>query len=350
MVMQNGGVSDREQHTQIEAAARLLRAGGVVAFPTETVYGLGADAANPEAVRKIFEIKGRPADHPLIVHIADASLLDQWAREIPEAARRLADRFWPGPLTLILLRQRHVPDAVTGGQESVGLRVPDHPVALALLQELGQEKALAAPSANRFGRISPTTAAHVRAELPEGVDLVLDGGPCRVGLESSIVSFAGGTPLLLRPGGISVAALEAALGEGIEMPGAAQPAIRVPGSLPSHYAPATPLEVLTAGALKRRSWELVKREQRVAVLGLALPCQDSPHLLRFQMPAEAAAYAHRLYAALRQLDGARFDFILAEAPPVGVDWQAVNDRLRRAATVYCPAEIQPQEKMYEEIS
>lgn len=343
-------MSDRERHTQIDAAARLLRAGGVVAFPTETVYGLGADASNPEAVRKIFEIKGRPADHPLIVHIAHASLRDRWAREIPQAARHLAESFWPGPLTLILRRQRHVPDAVTGGQDTVGLRVPDHPIALALLQELGPEKALAAPSANRFGRISPTTAAHARAELDEGVDMVLDGGSCRVGLESTIVSFVGGTPLLLRPGGISVAALEAALGEGVEVPDAAQPAIRVPGSLPSHYAPATPLEVLSAESLKRRSWELVKREQRVAVLGLAPPCQDSPHLLRFQMPAEANAYGHGLYAALRQLDTARFDFILAEAPPVCVDWQAVNDRLRRAATVYCPAEIQPQETIHEKIS
>ncbi|MDP2785894.1 MAG: L-threonylcarbamoyladenylate synthase [Sulfurimicrobium sp.] len=344
-----GGVSDREQHTQIEAAARLLRAGGVVAFPTETVYGLGADATNPEAVRKIFEIKGRPAGHPLIVHIADVALLDQWAREIPEAARRLAERFWPGPLTLILLRRSHVSDAVTGGQDTVGLRVPDHPVALALLRELGPEKALAAPSANRFGRISPTTAAHVRAELAEGVDMVLDGGPCRVGLESTIVSFVGATPLLLRPGGISVAALEAVLGERIETPGA-QPTIRVSGSLSSHYAPVTPLEVLPAESLQRRSRELVKRGQRVAVLGLTSPCQDSPHLLRLQMPAEAAAYAHGLYSALRQLDGARFDFILAEAPPVGVEWQAVHDRLRRAATLYCPTEIQPQEKTHEEIS
>jgi L-threonylcarbamoyladenylate synthase len=343
-------MSDRERHTQIEAAARQLRAGGVVAFPTETVYGLGADATNPEAVRKIFEIKGRPADHPLIVHIADAALLDRWAREIPEMARRLAECIWPGPLTLILRRQPHVLDAVTGGQDTVGLRVPDHPVALALLQELGPEKALAAPSANRFGRISPTTAAHVRAELGEGMDMLLDGGSCRVGLESTIVSFVGATPLLLRPGGISVAALEAVLGERIETPGAAQPATRVSGSLPSHYAPVTPLEVLSAESLKRRSRELVERGQRVAVLALTLVCQDSPHRLRLQMPAEAAAYAHKLYSALRQLDGTHFNFILAEAPPVDVDWQAVNDRLRRAATVYCPTEVQPQEKMYEEIS
>jgi L-threonylcarbamoyladenylate synthase len=343
-------VNDRELHSQIEAAAHLLRAGGVVAFPTETVYGLGADATNPEAVRKIFEIKGRPADHPLIVHIASARLLDRWAREIPDAARCLAEQLWPGPLTLILRRRRDVSDTVTGAQDTVGLRVPDHPVALALLQELGPEKALAAPSANRFGRISPTTAQHVRAELGEAADMVLDGGPCRVGLESTIVSFVGGTPLLLRPGGISVAALEAALGERIEIPGAAQPLIRVSGSMPSHYAPVTPLEVLSAESLKRRSRELVEQEQRVAVLDLTSPCQDNSHLLRFQMPAEAAAYAHRLYAALRQLDDARFNFILAEAPPAGVEWQAVNDRLRRAATVYCPAEIQPQEKIHEEVS
>jgi L-threonylcarbamoyladenylate synthase len=348
--MRNGGVSDRERHNQIEAAAQLLCAGGVVAFPTETVYGLGADATNPQAVRKIFEIKGRPADHPLIVHIAHASLLDQWAREIPETARRLAECFWPGPLTLILRRQRHILDFVTGGQDTVGLRMPDHPVALALLWELGPEKALAAPSANRFGRISPTTAAHVRAELAEGVNMVLDGGPCRVGLESTIVSFVGGTPLLLRPGGISVAALEAVLGERIEMPGATQPAIRVSGSLPSHYAPVTPLEVLSAESLKRRSRELVVREQRVAVLGLTLVCQEGPHLLHLQMPAEAAAYAHKLYSALRQLDAGHFNMILAEAPPVGADWLAVNDRLRRASTVHCPTEAQPQEKMYEEIS
>lgn len=343
-------MNDRELHSQIEAASRVLRAGGVVAFPTETVYGLGADVTNPEAVRKIFRIKGRPAEHPLIVHIASVLLLERWAREIPEAARCLAERFWPGPLTLILPRSAHVPGVVTGGQDTVGLRVPDHPVALALLQELGPEKALAAPSANRFGRISPTTAQHVRAELGEAVDMILDGGPCRVGLESTIVSFVGETPLLLRPGSISVAALEAVLGGRIATPGTAQPAIRVSGSLASHYAPVTPLEVLSDESLKRRSRELVKQGQRVAVLEMTLACQASPHLLRLQMPAEAAAYAHRLYATLRQLDDARFNFILAEAPPVGVEWQAVNDRLRRAANVYCPAEIQPQEKTHEEVS
>lgn len=343
-------MNDRELHSQIEAAARILRAGGVVAFPTETVYGLGADATDREAVRKIFEIKGRPADHPLIVHIAGAFLLDRWAEEIPDAARRLAERFWPGPLTLILRRQRHVPDTVTGGQDMVGLRVPDHPVALALLQELGPEKALAAPSANRFGRISPTTAQHVREELGDAADMVLDGGPCRVGLESTIVSFVDGTPMLLRPGGIPVAALEAELGMRIEIPGTAQPAIRVSGNLPSHYSPVTPLEVLPAELLQRRSRELLKQGQRVAVLGLTVAYPDSRHLLHLQMPAGAVVYAHKLYAALRQLDDDRFNFMLAEAPPAGVEWQAVNDRLCRAATVYCPVPIQPQEKTHEEIS
>jgi tRNA threonylcarbamoyl adenosine modification protein (Sua5/YciO/YrdC/YwlC family) len=187
---------------QIEAAAAILRQGGVVAFPTETVYGLGADASNPDAVRRIFQIKGRPADHPLIVHLSDKSQLGHWAREVPEAARLLAEHFWPGPLTLILSRNKHVSDAVTGGQDTVGLRVPGHPVALALLRAMGPAAALAAPSANRYGRISPTTAAHVREELGDSVDMILDGGPCEVGLESTIVSFTGDTATVLRPGGI----------------------------------------------------------------------------------------------------------------------------------------------------
>jgi len=341
-----------EQTSQIQDAAAILMRGGVVAFPTETVYGLGADTTNPDAVRRIFAIKGRPANHPVIVHIGRVCDLDVWAREIPDAARRLAERFWPGPLTLVLLRQPHVPDVVTGGQDTVGLRMPDHPVALALLRELGSGKGLAAPSANRFGRISPTTAEHVRVELGESVDMILDGGACRVGLESTIISFADGTPVLLRPGGIPVAELEDALGGRISTPEAARSTVRAPGMLASHYAPTTPLEVWSSEALPRRAQELAALGQRIVVLEqTSLPLQYGDNLLRCAMPIQAPAYAHSLYATLRQMDAAGFDRILVEAPPDTNAWQAVNDRLRRAATLYCTNnETQPMENMHEKVA
>lgn len=344
---------DEKTRQNIRAAADVLLQGGIVAFPTETVYGLGADASNPQALRRVFEIKGRPLDHPLIVHIGHASMLDYWADGIPDGARRLAARFWPGPLTLILPRRQHVSDAVTGGQDTVGLRVPDHPVALALLRSLGIGKGLAAPSANRFGRISPTTAVHVRAELGEAAVMILDGGACRVGLESTIVSFATGSPVLLRPGGIPAAELEEALGGRISTPEAAHSTVRAPGMLASHYAPSAPLEVWCREALSRRAWELAMQGQRVSVLersGWPLPYGGG--LLRCTMPAQAAAYARRLYAALRQLDAASPDRILVEAPPQTANWQAVNDRLRRAATLYCPVETQPEpkESMHEKVA
>ncbi|MEK7737911.1 MAG: L-threonylcarbamoyladenylate synthase, partial [Pseudomonadota bacterium] len=208
----------KEAAAQIAHAVTLLRAGELVAFPTETVYGLGADAANPAAVAKIFAAKGRPADHPLIVHLPSAEALDAWAREVPESARKLAAAFWPGPLTLILKRQPQVPDAVTGGQDTVGLRVPDHPLALALLKAFdgGRFRGIAAPSANRYGRISPTSAAHVRAELGAAVPLVLDGGDCQVGIESTIVDLSRGTPRLLRPGAIGAADIAHVLGANLD--------------------------------------------------------------------------------------------------------------------------------------
>jgi len=199
---------------QIEKAAALLRQGELVAFPTETVYGLGADASNPEAVAKIFAAKGRPADHPLIVHIPGVEHLDRWAREIPETAFASAKAFWPGPLTLILKRQPNVPDAVTGGQDTVGIRVPGHPLALELLKAF--DGGVAAPSANRFGHVSPTTAQHVHDELGSAVAMVLDGGPCRVGIESTIVNLTGPQSRILRPGMISAADLGRVLGR---MPG-----------------------------------------------------------------------------------------------------------------------------------
>lgn len=323
-----------EMHSLIVAAAARLRAGGVVAFPTETVYGLGADISNPSAVRRIFEIKGRPADHPLIVHFADAARLQYWVQEVPEAAWQLAERFWPGPLTLILPRSRHVPPDVTGGQDLVGLRIPDHPVALALLNELGSEKALAAPSANRFGRVSPTTAAHVQEELGHAVDMILDGGACKVGLESTIVGFSGQTATILRPGGVSLAALAEVLHGKVVLPQAKNATVRVPGALASHYAPATPLEVWPAGSLWQRVRELAVRGRQLVVLGWSEPGPVSPessNILYFPMPREAAIYGSQLYATLRRFDNGRFDYLLVEAPPVDPAWLAVADRLQRAS-------------------
>jgi L-threonylcarbamoyladenylate synthase len=332
---------------EIMAAATLLREGGVVAFPTETVYGLGAEISNPSAVRRVFEIKKRPADHPLIVHFADASDLDHWAREVPAQAWRLAERLWPGPLTLILPRTRHVPESVTGGQDTVGLRVPDHPVALALLQELGRERALAAPSANRFGRISPTTAAHVAAELGDAVDMILDGGSCRIGLESTIVGFEGKTPVILRPGGIPMEELAEILGGTVVMLRPMTGTVRVPGALASHYAPATPLELCRSELLWPHALELEATGARVAVVTWS--AQDlgqrggakNKRVLHFSMPAEPASYGRLLYASLRQLDGERLDRLLVEMPPEGSAWAAITDRLRRAGWT-SSEELQPR--------
>ena len=228
----------------IASAASLLRNGGVVAFPTETVYGLGAAAENNEAVRRIFSIKGRPADHPLIVHLADAGMIGRWAREIPDAAFRLAEYFWPGPLTIVLRRSASVSDLVTGGLDTVGIGCPAHPVSRALLREFGG--GVAAPSANRFGRISPTCADHVRDELGSAPDLILDGGDCQVGLESTIISLVDDRPVLLRPGGISLPELCEALGREVAHPGQPDPALRAPGCHASHYAPLTPSFIISA--------------------------------------------------------------------------------------------------------
>ncbi|MCS6786244.1 MAG: L-threonylcarbamoyladenylate synthase [Thiobacillaceae bacterium] len=315
----------------IERAAAILRAGGVVAFPTETVYGLGADARNRAAVRRVFAIKGRPADHPVIVHLPAPEALEAWARTVPEAARRLARAFWPGPLTLVLPRAAGVLDEVTGGQDSVAVRVPAHPLALALIRAAG---ALVAPSANRFGRVSPTTAAHVRAELNGAVDLILDGGPCAVGVESTILSLLDDTPRLLRPGLITAAEIEAVLGRPVRVGGG----VRAPGSLPAHYAPNTPLELLPAPAVPERAAALLEQGLKVAVLGYGAAARPLPApVRRLEMPVRAGDYARRLYAALRELDGAGCDVILVEAPPTTADWLAVQDRLGRAAAAFAGA-------------
>lgn len=316
-----------------EAAARLRR-GEVVAFPTETVYGLGALATCGEAVRRVFAIKHRPVDHPLIVHLASAQWLDDWARDVPPAARRLAQAFWPGPLTLVLPRQPCAADVVTGGQDTVALRVPAHAVARALIEAAG---ALVAPSANRFGRLSPTLAAHVEEQLGAEVDMILDGGPCTVGVESTIVSVLADGPALLRPGGITVAQIEALLGQQL---GRGSPAVRTPGRLASHYAPGTGMEVLPGDELRQRIAALLGQGLRVAVMTLQCAPSSGAALERVQwhqMPAEAAEYARVLFATLHELDKAGFDRLLVEAPPEQPEWLAVRDRLARAASSGAPA-------------
>ena len=322
---------DRIIRDTIHSAAELLRAGGTVAFPTETVYGLGADATNPLALRAVFEIKGRPADHPLIVHIADASHLPEWAQDIPDGAWRLAAAFWPGPLTLILRRCDPVLNEITGGQDTVGLRVPNHAVATDLLRVFG--RAIAAPSANRFGRVSPTTAQHVRDELGARVGMILDGGPCQVGVESTIVSLAYGQATLLRPGGIPVAAIEDVLQQKLALTQTTGREVRVPGALATHYAPATPFELHPSDALWHRAGQLTAQGRKVAVLTLGRvgDCIASSGFAYVPMPSLADEYAHVLYATLHRLDQAGFDHLLAEAPPDTGPWFTVRDRLGRAA-------------------
>lgn len=318
----------------IAAAVACLRAGGVVAVPTETVYGLGADARNAEAVRRVFAIKGRPADHPLIVHVAGAEQAADWAVVSP-LARQLMARFWPGPLTLVLPARGDVPRVVTGGQDSVALRAPSHPLAQALLRAFGG--GLAAPSANRFGAVSPTEAQHVRDSLGDAVDRILDGGPCRFGVESTIVSLLGERPRILRPGALPAAALREVLGaDGIDCDGAS-PAPRVPGALAAHYAPATPLEIVDTVALPERAAALRQQGLRVCVLCLDHPGRSAPLAAdEFFLPAQPEGYAHGLYARLRALDAMGYDRLLVEAPPAAESWWAVNDRLARAAAGSAP--------------
>lgn len=304
-----------------------------MAFPTETVYGLGADAANPAAVAKIFAAKGRPADHPLIVHLPSATHLSRWAREVPADAEQLAAAFWPGPLTLILKRQPQVPDAVTGGQDTVGLRVPNHPLALELLAAFDGANGggLAAPSANRFGRISPTTADHVREELGSRVPLVLDGGACPVGIESTILDLSRGVPVLLRPGAIGAADIARVLGRAPETAAPQAETPRVSGSLDAHYAPRTPLQLVSSDGLLFALRNALVAGEKVAVLAPTVQAISHDLVTWKQSPAEPSDFAHDLYASLRELDALGCVRILVQQPPAGEAWLAVNDRLRRAA-------------------
>ena len=317
---------------QIHAAARALEAGQLVAFPTETVYGLGADAENPAAVAAIYAAKGRPQDHPVIVHLAPEAPLDYWACDIPPQAGALAAAFWPGPLTMILKRAPNIPDAVSGGQDTVGLRCPSHPVALALLRAFkGGKGGVAAPSANKFGHVSPTLAEHVRQEFGQdgSVAMVLDGGASQVGIESTIVDLSRldtHGPVLLRPGHISVEAIAAVIDQVPAAPDAAAP--RASGTLESHYAPHTPVAMQDRAALLDTIAALHTAGRRIALIHIG----DMPSThAALRLPAAPEGFAHALYAALRAMDGQQADIILVEAPPQDGAWLGINDRLRRAA-------------------
>jgi L-threonylcarbamoyladenylate synthase len=308
-------------------AAELLRAGKLVAFPTETVYGLGADAENERAVRRIFELKGRPVAHPLIVHIASSADLERWGRELPAATRRLADRFWPGPLTIILQRGPRIPPVVTGGLDTVGLRVPDHPVALGMLKAFGG--AVAAPSANRFGRVSPTRAEHVRQDLGSDVDFILDGGPCTVGIESTIVDLSSDEPAILRPGAVTHEQLESVLDRPVQR--RVGGSVRSPGQHDLHYAPRAEVVLVEVDKIPERAIKFLAAGRRVVVLGNRPAKLEANDLAFMPLPCSAEEAARSLYHTLREVDRLGFDVALVTLPNETGIGSALVDRLRRAA-------------------
>ena len=311
----------------ISGAAETLRRGGLVAFPTETVYGLGADADNAAALARLYAVKGRPGEHPVIVHVGAPAQLDEWAADVPVAALRLGDALWPGPLTLVVRRAARVLDGVTGGGDTVGVRVPDQPVALALLHAFAG--GIAAPSANRFGHVSPTTADDVRADLGDDVDVVLDDGPCTVGVESTIVDCTGDELVILRPGGVTRELVEKVSAQKVVV--GRDGLTRAPGTLKSHYAPEATVLVVDRDDLAPRATALLAADQRVAVLAPgpvpALPAD----VVVLDGPADSDEYARVLYARLREVDRRGVDVLLAVLPPDAGVGVAVGDRLRRAA-------------------
>ena len=328
-------ILDGTSAVAIAQAVKALASAELVAFPTETVYGLGADACSDAAVAKIFAAKGRPSDHPLIVHVADASEVALFASEVPGFAQQLMQAFWPGPLTLILPRRADRAAAAAGGQASIGLRCPAHPVAHALLQACARNEppiaGLAAPSANKFGRVSPTTAGHVRSEFGEGL-LVLDGGPCRVGIESTIVDCTRGVPVLLRPGVLTREQLEAACGQPLRLPQELpDPAPRASGTLTSHYAPRARVRLMDADALQAALDVLGDEAPEMAIYSRAILRTRSAKVLRRRMPDDAAETARQLFAVLREFDDHGVPLIWVETPPDEPDWAGVRDRLQRAA-------------------
>jgi len=317
----------RATQTEIEEAVEALRAGDLVVFPTETVYGLGANASNPVAVRKIFEVKGRPADHPVIVHLDDPRYLRRWVSQVPPVAEQLAQRFWPGPLTLILPKADSVNDIVTGGQDSIGIRVPSHPMAQQLLNAFGG--GIAAPSANRYGRLSPTKPEHVRDEFGDAVRVILDGGDSPIGLESTIVSCLDNVARLLRPGFITRSQLEQVVGA-LAVGGIAP---RSPGDRALHYAPSTPLEIVASDDLEVRAGEYVARDEKVAVLAMRPPLHTQRHMTWINAGKKPDTYAHNLYAHLRTLDRIGCERIFVQSLPDGEKWAAILDRLQRASGI-----------------
>jgi L-threonylcarbamoyladenylate synthase len=317
----------------ITRAAEVLRQGGLVAFPTETVYGLGANALDAAAVARIFEAKGRPANNPLIVHVGDAQAAAQLTSTWPQAASPLAERFWPGPLTLVLPKRPEIPDLVTAGGPTVALRVPAHPVALALLRAVGLP--LAAPSANRSGELSPTRAEHVLRGLAGRLDLILDAGPTTGGIESTVLDLTTQPPRVLRPGLVTAAELERLIGPVVRTAsaeGSPPLALPSPGLLARHYAPRTPLECLE-GNDAQQVLQGARAGQAIGWVTLAAPadCELVPNLVLVQLPPDPAAYAAQLYTTLHQLDDAGLDRIVVSLPPDTEEWAAVRDRLRRAA-------------------
>ena len=327
-------ILDGQDPASIAAAAQVLRAGELVGLPTETVYGLAADAASDTAVAKIFAAKGRPSNHPLIVHVADAAGVRHFAQAVPDFANQLMQAFWPGPLTLILPRRPEVGAATAGGQDTIGLRCPAHPVAHALLLACRalDVQGLAAPSANQFGRVSPTTAAHVQGEFGSDL-LILDGGACAVGIESTIIDCTRGAPVLLRPGAITREQVQAACGcKLLDEAELAAPAPRASGTLESHYAPRATVRLMDATALQTALDLLGARTAELSLVVYArAPLRLPPQVLLRRMPDDASAAAHELFAVLRELDAQEVKLIWIETPPDVPEWEGVRDRLQRAA-------------------
>lgn len=323
VICENGVIDSRPpiDAAAIDSAAGLLRAGQLVAFPTETVYGLGANALDAAAVARIYSVKGRPASSPLIVHVASIEMAKALVEKWPEPAERLTRKFWPGPLTIVVEKNPAIPPIVTAGLPTVGLRMPNHPIALALIRAAGVP--LAAPSANRFTQLSPTTAAHVRAGLGSDVELILDGGPCAVGIESTVISLAGSRPALLRPGGLSRAEIESVIGPIVtasEISAGAHPS---PGMHPRHYSPHARLILVRNGELSFQG--------EGAYLWRENP-PSRPEIEAIRMPASAEDYAASLFEALHRSDIPGRDWIAVELPPAAPEWEAIHDRLRRAAS------------------